>query len=83
LQAEIAEALQALVKPIGAIRDVHDIRVRQTPRGLVVNFHCRADTGLSVDAVHRAVDELERALLERRPDLQRAIGHAEPAIGKE
>jgi divalent metal cation (Fe/Co/Zn/Cd) transporter len=83
LQAEIERALQALLKPDSPIRDVHDIRVRATPRGLVVNFHCRADTSLSVDAVHRAVDELERALLERRPDLQRAIGHAEPAIGKE
>jgi cation diffusion facilitator family transporter len=83
LQAEIAAALQSLLSPGGPIRDVHDVRVRETSRGLVVNFHCRADARLSVDAVHRAVDELERHLLARRPDLQRAIGHAEPAGLKE
>jgi divalent metal cation (Fe/Co/Zn/Cd) transporter len=83
LQAEVAAALQSLLSPGGPIRDVHDVRVRATLRGLVVNFHCRADARLSVDAVHRAVDELERHLLARRPDLQRAIGHAEPAGLKE
>jgi cation diffusion facilitator family transporter len=83
LQTEITNALAALVEPRGPIRDVHNVRVRETPHGLVVNFHCRADTKLSVDAVHRAVDDLERRLLEQRPDLQRAIGHAEPAGGKE
>jgi divalent metal cation (Fe/Co/Zn/Cd) transporter len=83
LQAEIAAALEALLAPGGPIRDVHDVRVRRTTRGLVVNFHCHADTRLTVDAVHRAVDDLERRLLEQRPDLQRAIGHAEPADHKE
>jgi cation diffusion facilitator family transporter len=83
LQAEIAGALEALLAPGEPIRDVHNVRVRRTTRGLVVNFHCHADTSLSVDAVHRAVDELERRLLEQRPDLQRAIGHAEPDGSKE
>jgi cation diffusion facilitator family transporter len=83
LQAEIAGALEALLVPGGPIRDVHNVRVRRTTRGLVVNFHCHADTSLAVDAVHRAVDELERRLLEQRPDLQRAIGHAEPDGSKE
>jgi cation diffusion facilitator family transporter len=83
LQNEIARALTALLESGGPIRDVHDVRVRKTTRGLVVNFHCHADTRLTVDAVHRAVDDLERRLLEQRPDLQRAIGHAEPAGHKE
>ena len=79
LQADIASALKALVKDVGPIGDVHDVRVRETPRGLVVNFHCRATPGLSVEEVHRAVDDLERRLREQRRDVQRAIGHAEPA----
>jgi hypothetical protein len=32
-----------------------------------------------VDEVHRAVDALERRLREVRKDVQRVIGHAEPA----
>jgi cation diffusion facilitator family transporter len=79
---EIAASLRTLVAADGPIRDVHDVRVRATPEGLVVNFHCRADPALTVDAVHAAVDALERRLRERRPDVQRAIGHAEPAETK-
>jgi cation diffusion facilitator family transporter len=75
---EIAAALKALVGPDAPIRDVHDVRARETERGLVVNFHCRADPSLSVEQVHRAVDTLERRLREQRRDVHRAIGHAEP-----
>jgi divalent metal cation (Fe/Co/Zn/Cd) transporter len=67
------------VKSDGPLRDVHDVRVRETPNGLVVNFHCRAEPALTVDATHRAVDDLERRLREARKDVHRAIGHAEPA----
>jgi divalent metal cation (Fe/Co/Zn/Cd) transporter len=79
LQDDIASVLKELVTDAGPIRDVHDVRVRETPRGLVVNFHCRAAPGLSVEQVHRAVDALERRLQERRREVVRAIGHAEPA----
>jgi cation diffusion facilitator family transporter len=39
------------------IRDVHDVRVRETDEGEIVNFHCRVDPGLSVQTVHEKVDE--------------------------
>jgi len=60
------------------IRDVHDVRVRETDDGEVVNFHCRVDPSLTVQAVHEKVDILERALRERSPSIKRVIGHAEP-----
>jgi cation diffusion facilitator family transporter len=78
LREEIAAVLRSLVEGGGPIRDVHDVRARETEDGLVVNFHCRADASLSVEQVHRAVDTLERGLRERRHDVHRAIGHAEP-----
>jgi hypothetical protein len=37
---------------------------------------------LSVEAVHRAVDELERVFLAARTAVHRAIGHAEPPTAK-
>jgi len=61
------------------IRDVHDVRVRETDEGEIVNFHCRVDPALSVQTVHENVDALERALRERAPSIKRVIGHAEPA----
>jgi divalent metal cation (Fe/Co/Zn/Cd) transporter len=78
-QTEISETIRALAGAGGPIRDVHAVRVRETPQGLVVNFHCYADPKLPIDAVHLAVDALERKLKEKRPDVHRAIGHAEPA----
>jgi divalent metal cation (Fe/Co/Zn/Cd) transporter len=79
VHSDIAAALKALVPPGGPLRDVHDVRVRETPQGLVVNFHCRAEPALTVDTIHRSVDDLERRLREARKDVHRAIGHAEPA----
>jgi cation diffusion facilitator family transporter len=62
----------------GAIRDVHDVRVRETEDGEIVNFHCHADADLTVQAVHEYVDAVERALRQRMPTITRVIGHAEP-----
>jgi cation diffusion facilitator family transporter len=78
LQNEIAAVLRQLVPLGGPIRDVHDVRVRETADGLIVNFHCHADAALAVDQVHRAVDDLERRLMEQHAELARVIGHAEP-----
>ncbi len=60
------------------IRDVHNVRVRETDEGEIVNFHGRVDPSLAVQAVHEKVDELERALRRRSPSIKRVIGHAEP-----
>ena len=60
------------------LRDVHDVRVRETEDGEIVNFHCRVDPSLSVQTVHEKVDALERALRQRAPSIKRVIGHAEP-----
>jgi divalent metal cation (Fe/Co/Zn/Cd) transporter len=58
--------------------EVHDVRVRDTADGEIVNFHCRVDPALSVSAVHDLVDTLEQRLRQRYPSIQRVIGHAEP-----
>jgi cation diffusion facilitator family transporter len=71
-------ALAELAPEIRTIRDVHDVRVRETAEGEIVNFHCRVDPDLSVQTVHEKVDALERALRARSPSIKRVIGHAEP-----
>ena len=63
---------------VPALGEVHDVRVRETTDGEIVNFHCRVDPALSVGAVHDAVDTLESRLRRRFPTIQRVIGHAEP-----
>jgi divalent metal cation (Fe/Co/Zn/Cd) transporter len=57
---------------------VHDVRVRETAEGEIVNFHCRVDPTLSVSAVHDIVDAAESKLRQRFPSITRVNGHAEP-----
>ncbi len=62
----------------GVIHDVHNVRVRNTDAGEIVNFHCRAAPSMSVIRVHQNVDEIERALRRAFPTVKRVISHAEP-----
>jgi cation diffusion facilitator family transporter len=75
---EVRELLSALAAELPALGEVHDVRVRETLAGEIVNFHCHVDPALSVSAVHEAVDALERRLRRQFPTIQRVIGHAEP-----
>jgi cation diffusion facilitator family transporter len=75
---EVREALLALAAGVPNLGEVHDVRVRETSDGEIVNFHCRVDPALSVSTVHDLVDTLEHRLRERYPVIQRVIGHAEP-----
>jgi cation diffusion facilitator family transporter len=76
--AEIRGALTELATGVNGLGEVHDVRVRETVDGEIVNFHCRADPTLSVAAVHDLVDGIERGLRRRFPAIARVIGHAEP-----
>jgi cation diffusion facilitator family transporter len=71
-------ALAELAPETRVIRDVHDVRVRETDEGEIVNFHCRVDPDLTVQTAHEKVDALERALRARAPSIKRVIGHTEP-----
>ncbi len=77
-----AKAVEVALAEIAAegrmIRDIHNVRVRETDEGEIVNFHCWVDPALTVQAVHEKVDEIERELRHRSPSIKRVIGHAEP-----
>jgi cation diffusion facilitator family transporter len=77
--AEIQRALEAIAAGIGFLGAIHDVRVRQTDEGEIVNFHCQVEPTLSVHEVHERVDDLERSLRRQFPAIRRVIGHAEPA----
>lgn len=76
--ARVALALAEQATATDAIREVHSVRVRETPAGLVVNYHCRADSALNVSAIHDQVDMLERLVRADHPEICRVVGHAEP-----
>ncbi|HET7681025.1 MAG TPA: cation diffusion facilitator family transporter [Xanthobacteraceae bacterium] len=76
--SEVQAMLTQIAAETGAIRDIHEVRVRETDSGEIVNFHCHADAELTVQAVHENVDAVERALRQRMPEIKRVVGHAEP-----
>src|ERR1700732_1500981 len=61
-----------------AVHDIHNVRVRNTDAGEIVNFRCRAAPSMSVIKVHENVDAIERALRRAFPTVKRVISHAEP-----
>jgi len=75
--AEIAQALARYAAETD-VRDIHNVRVRDTAAGEIVNFHCRAVPSMSVIKVHENVDAIERALRRDYPSVKRVISHAEP-----
>jgi cation diffusion facilitator family transporter len=76
--AAVQAVLSEFAAVSGAVRDIHNVRVRTTQGGEVVNFHCRIDPSLTVYDVHEKVDEIERGLRRRDSAVRRVIGHAEP-----
>jgi cation diffusion facilitator family transporter len=80
--AEIERALETIAAQIGFLGAIHDVRVRQTDEGEIVNFHCQVEPTLSVHDVHERVDELERNLRKQFAAIRRVIGHAEPELAR-
>jgi cation diffusion facilitator family transporter len=74
----VRDALREIAATIAFVGEVHDVRVRETAEGEIVNFHCRVDPLLTVQDVHEKVDDVERALRRKFPTIKRVIGHAEP-----
>ena len=60
------------------IYDIHDVRVRSTAGGEIVNFHCCAAPTTSIINVHTLVDEIEHELRRIFPSVKRVISHTEP-----
>jgi cation diffusion facilitator family transporter len=79
--AVVRDALAEIAARFACVGEVHDVRVRQSDGGEIVNFHCQVDPLLTVADVHERVDDVERALRARFPLVKRVIGHAEPRRG--
>jgi cation diffusion facilitator family transporter len=60
------------------VSDIHNVRVRRTEHGLVVNYHCHVDPALDVTTVHDLVDVIEQRARADVPDIARIVSHTEP-----
>ena len=82
LARRIKAALAAAASAQGRLRDIHNVRVRETQGGVFVFFHCRVDPATPVETVHDAVDALERSVREAFSEARRVVGHAGRALGR-
>jgi cation diffusion facilitator family transporter len=76
--AAVRHALAEIAAKVDLVGQIHDVRVRESDDGEIVNFHCLVDPAIKVANVHDKVDEVERGLRLRFPSIKRVIGHAEP-----
>ena len=76
--ADITRDLEAAAVRGGVVGEIHEVRVRATDEGIIVNFHCRADPTIAVADLHAAIDDVERAVRATRLAVRRVIGHGEP-----
>ena len=60
------------------ITNIHDVRVRETMGGWIINYHGRVSPSVPVDIVHNAVDDIERLMRDIFPQILRIVGHVEP-----
>lgn len=74
----VVAALSRLAGKEKLLTDPHNIRVRQTEKGLFVHYHCRFAPEISVEAVHETVDRVEVALMKNVGGILRVVAHAEP-----
>ena len=75
---QIANSLTRNALSSQTITDIHNVRVRATDHGLIVNYHCRVAPDLEVTLVHEAVDQLEHKVRKDNPDILRIVSHTEP-----
>ncbi len=78
MKTSVIESLTRHAERSRTISDVHNIRVRETGHGLIVNYHCRVDATLDVTTVHEVVDRLEHQVRKDVPDILRIVSHTEP-----
>ena len=71
-------ALEDAAREVDGLSDIHKVRVRRSARGTVLVAHCRLGPNETVESVHRRVDDLERLVRDRKPDIARILIHAEP-----
>lgn len=74
----IIAALEKSARDSGVVQKIHDVRVRITASGLIINYHCFLDGAMDVESMHHGVDRVDQALRKQFPNIIRIVGHAEP-----
>jgi cation diffusion facilitator family transporter len=78
LRQSYIHALEEAARSIDGLSDIHNVRLRRSERGTVLVAHCRLSPDATVESAHQRVDDLERLVRDRKPEIARIVIHAEP-----
>jgi cation diffusion facilitator family transporter len=81
-RAVIIAKVERLARKYRSLKDLHNVRIRQTDGALYLHYHCRFAANTSVKAVHDVIDALEAQIEAAIPGIARVIAHAEPLGAK-
>ncbi|MEF3367987.1 cation transporter dimerization domain-containing protein, partial [Methylocystis sp. 9N] len=62
----------------GPISAVHDVRMRETARGYIVNYRAQAYPAVSVQTAYDAIEEIERRARQEFPTIWRIVARIQP-----
>lgn len=78
LPAIYRKKVEALIADHPDVHDLHDLRTRGAGPTVFIDVHCEIDGRLSLEDVHKVMDEIEQKLEQRFPNAEIVI-HPEPA----
>ncbi len=74
----ITRQIEALVRPVAGVRDIHAIRSRRTGSGLHIDLHMLVDPLLTVREGHDIATAVKEMLIKQGPGIIDAVIHIEP-----
>ena len=78
LPTSYRQTVESLITDHPHVHDFHDLRTRGAGPTVFIDVHCEIDGSLSLDDVHKVMDEIEEKLDQRFPNAEIVI-HPEPA----
>ena len=78
LPASYRNEVESLITDHPDVHDLHDLRTRGAGPSVFIDVHCEIDGSLSLDDVHKVMDEIEDKLEHDFPNAEITI-HPEPA----
>ena len=78
LPASYRKKVESLIADHPDVHDLHDLRTRGAGPKVFIDVHCEIDGTLSLEDVHKVMDEIEQKLDQRFPNAEIVI-HPEPA----
>ncbi len=78
LPASYRKKVESLITDHPDVHDLHDLRTRGAGPKVFIDVHCEIDGTLSLEEVHKVMDEIEQKLEQRFPNAEIVI-HPEPA----